>query len=307
MLDVEQPDPDRAGEQRRQAEDEQVVAPADQPARAAATMTASATSVREHAAAHPRARSLRDDARADDHRDDRAEPEHHQRVAHAAGSPACLRQASASYSATVRVWRSPVPRRSRSPAGRVVDGMVVAPAGNGAYSSSPIERPTHAFARRDAKNEPCEQSWKTMNERTRKTAAGIAEQQRERSGHAEQQVDGGRQRQVGDDRGGQAGERAPRVRRARTAPAARARIAPAPATPDRPAVRPPMVPHSRATAELHCGSASQRGSWNPLSWSRSGRSDRAVPIAAASIAGGPVADRQQEGTGDGACPRSAEP
>ena len=34
--------------------------------------------------------------------------------------------------------------------------------------------PSHVLSRRDGRNEPCVQSWKTMNVRSRKPAAGIA-------------------------------------------------------------------------------------------------------------------------------------
>ena len=57
-----------------------IVAPADQPAQSS-DQHRERHVCRDHAAAHPRAGPLGDDARADHHRNDRPEAEHHQRIA----------------------------------------------------------------------------------------------------------------------------------------------------------------------------------------------------------------------------------
>ena len=77
MLDVEQPDADRAREHRRRSPDQQEVSPADQPATGADEHEDGGIG-RQHAVAHAGPRAACDDPRADHHRDDRAKPEHHQ-------------------------------------------------------------------------------------------------------------------------------------------------------------------------------------------------------------------------------------
>ena len=77
----------------------------------------------------------------------------------------------ARYSSTVRVWMSPTPRRSRSPAVAWWIACSRRHTANGVQTSTPSVAPSIAFVRFDLRNEPCAQSWNTMNVRSRKPAA----------------------------------------------------------------------------------------------------------------------------------------
>ena len=83
-------------------------------------------------------------------------------------------QSRDSYSSTVSVITSPVPRRSRSPAVPWWTAWLCPQLANGWKTSRPANRPTHLFPRFVGMNEPWVQSWKTMKVRSRKPAAGIA-------------------------------------------------------------------------------------------------------------------------------------
>lgn len=83
-------------------------------------------------------------------------------------------QDKASYSATVFVGMSPMPRRSRSPAVAWWTRWACRQHANVEKVNSPSAVPSQALARLDARNDPCVQSWKMMNVRIRKPAAGIA-------------------------------------------------------------------------------------------------------------------------------------
>jgi len=114
VLDVEQPDAGRAGEEHGWGLHEQEVAPADQPAERADEHGQGDVRA-DNAAAHPRARVARDDAGADEERDDRTDAEHHDGVAKqaicqpaASGQPVVLgdgERADISRAATVEVSR----------------------------------------------------------------------------------------------------------------------------------------------------------------------------------------------------------
>src|SRR5690349_13233147 len=80
----------------------------------------------------------------------------------------------ARYSATVSVWRSPTPRRSRSPAVAWCWACEWRHLAYGVMSTTPRTAPRRALARLEGRNDPWAQSWKTMNVRTRNPAAGTA-------------------------------------------------------------------------------------------------------------------------------------
>ena len=84
------------------------------------------------------------------------------------------RHDSASYSATVSVWMSPTPRRSRSPAVAWWIACLCRQLWKGIQSTTPRAAPSVELVRFDRKNEPWAQSWKTMNVRIRNPAAGTA-------------------------------------------------------------------------------------------------------------------------------------
>ena len=56
--------------------------------------------------------------------------------------------------------------------GRMVHGMLVLPAAVRKPHASPNTAPNMSFARRERMNDPCVQSWNTMNVRTRNAEAG---------------------------------------------------------------------------------------------------------------------------------------
>ncbi len=85
VLDVEQPDSGRAGEHRRRQPHEQQAVESDEPPQSGADDEQSEVGA-EHAVAHPGPLGPRGDPGSDHHREDRADAEHHERVAHHAVS-----------------------------------------------------------------------------------------------------------------------------------------------------------------------------------------------------------------------------
>ena len=98
---------------------------------------------------------------------------------------------------------SPVPRRSRSPELPWWTAWLWRQFAKGWKTSSPVNLPTHRFARLLGRKEPWAQSWKTMNVRSRKPAAGISEREGDPDRDVEAEVHRHGYSQVGHHRGGQ--------------------------------------------------------------------------------------------------------
>ena len=81
------------------------------------------------------------------------------------------RQVAARYSFTVSVHMSPTPRRSRSAAVAWCSACARCQLSKGVSVSTPVTYPSTRFARRDAKNDPWQQSWKMMKTRTSRAPA----------------------------------------------------------------------------------------------------------------------------------------
>ncbi len=121
----------------------------------------------------------RDEPGPDQDDPERPEPEHHERVAEEPVAEPAPPRLRARYSSTVRVWMSPTPLRSRSPVVAWCTACLWRHQAKGVKRTTPSEAPSIAFARFEPRNEPCAQSWKTMNVRIRNPAAGNREHEHE--------------------------------------------------------------------------------------------------------------------------------
>ena len=162
VLDVEQPDPGGAREQRRRALDQQEVAPADSRTQAQAISTASAMLVRARCGGSAGApRAARCAGRGSSRRAVRG------RTSRAGCGTAGSRRRPLNGAGVVL---GDGQRRDVALAaavevrgGRVMDGVVVAPAAETARRRArPSALPSQMLARLEGRNEPCAQSWKTM-------------------------------------------------------------------------------------------------------------------------------------------------
>ena len=157
VLDVEQPDADRARQQRRWRPHDKEVLPADQPAQRGDDDGQRGVGA-EHAVAHPRSCAAAHQPRFDDHGEHRAEPEHHQRVTkQPVGKPTpprtslILGDRQGLDIALRRGGRDPQRWRGARRAQGATDKKARARATRGPC-------PTQVFARLEGSSEPCVQS-----------------------------------------------------------------------------------------------------------------------------------------------------
>ena len=220
VLDVEQPDADRAREQRGRHLNEQEALPAEQPAKQPDHRRERQVGA-PHAAADPWPLAARDEAWREDHRPDRPQPEHHDRVAdQPVAQPAVPRQRLVLGDRERRDIPDAAPVQIAR--GSVMDGVLVTPALKGrehqqpASGAEPLVRP--APRQQAAVSAVVKQDVGTHQ----KAGGGHRHREHQPTGDAKQEIHRHQQPQVRDQRRGDihhaAAKTRPRVRSEHGAP-----------------------------------------------------------------------------------------